>query len=106
MGSYRCCLCFTRKFKVKEAEPPEDVKQAFKKYADGSATMSAEQLRRFLEEVQGESGASVADAQRVVEQVLQKRHPIAKFARQALTLDDFHHFLFSADLNPPIGSEV
>ncbi|KAL3750528.1 hypothetical protein ACJRO7_011518 [Eucalyptus globulus] len=106
MGSYRLCLCYTRKFKVKEAEPPEDVRQAFKKYADGGATMSAEQFRRFLVESQGEAVASVADAQRVVDQVIHKRHHIAKFSRHALTLDDFHHFLFSADLNPPVGSEV
>ncbi|KAI4373396.1 hypothetical protein MLD38_011524 [Melastoma candidum] len=103
MGSYRMCLCFTRKFKVTEAEPPSDVKDAFARYAEGSPSMSAGQLGRFLEEVQGWPGA---DTPRIIEQVLQKRHHIAKYTRSTLSLDDFHHFLFSADMNPPIGSEV
>ncbi|XP_052177203.1 phosphoinositide phospholipase C 4-like [Diospyros lotus] len=106
MGStYRICMCFTRRFRVTEAEPPPDVKEAFRKYSEGGTHMTAEQLRRFLAEVQGES-ASAASAERIVEQVLHKRHHIAKFTRHTLTLDDFHHFLFSPDLNSPIGSQV
>lgn len=106
MGNYRVCVCFSRKFKVTEAEPPTDVKEAFKKYGDGGNQMSAEQLLKFLIEVQGETQLTVADADAVVRQILQKRHPITKLARQALALDDFHHYLFSADLNPPINSKV
>uniref|UniRef100_A0A5B6YSH2 Phosphoinositide phospholipase C n=1 Tax=Davidia involucrata TaxID=16924 RepID=A0A5B6YSH2_DAVIN len=106
MGSYRICVCFTRKFRITEAEPPPDVKEAFKKYSEGGVHMTAEQLRRFLVEIQGESGATISDAERIVEQLLQKRHHIAKFTRHSLTLDDFHHYLFSADFNPPIGSQV
>ncbi|XP_038706977.1 phosphoinositide phospholipase C 4-like [Tripterygium wilfordii] len=105
MGSYRMCVCFTRKFRPTEAGPPSDVKDAFVKYADGGSQMTAEQLRKFLVEVQG-SGSSIEEPERIVEQVLQKRHHIAKFTRQTLTLDDFHHYLFSADLNPPIGDQI
>ena len=106
MGSYRVCMCFRRKFRVVEAEPPEDVKEAFKKYAEGGTHMTAEQLRRFLLESQSDGSVTLSDAERIVEQVLQKRHHIAKFTRHNLTLDDFHHFLFSTDLNAPIGSQV
>ncbi|GMP89685.1 hypothetical protein CsSME_00041150 [Camellia sinensis var. sinensis] len=107
MGStYRICVCFTRRFKVTEADPPPDVKAAFNKYSEGGVNMTAEQFRRFLAEVQGEAGATIADAERIVEQILHKRHHIAKFTRHTLTLEDFHHFLFSVDFNPPIGSEV
>ncbi|KAM3309240.1 phosphoinositide phospholipase C 4 [Capsicum chacoense] len=106
MGSYRVCVCFTRKFRVTEAEPPADVKEAFKKYAEGGNQMSSEQLLKFLMEVQGETQLSVVDAEGIVRQILQKRHPITKLTRQALVLDDFHHYLFSADLNPPINSKV
>ncbi|XP_059660869.1 phosphoinositide phospholipase C 4-like [Cornus florida] len=106
MGSYRICVCFTRKFKITEAEPPADVKEAFKKYSEGGSHMTAEQLRRFLMEVQGDAGATIADSERIVEQVLHKRHHIAKFTRHSFTLDDFHHYLFSVDFNPPIGSQV
>jgi phosphatidylinositol phospholipase C delta len=107
MGTYRMCVCFTRRFKVTEAEPPADVKRTFKKYAEGGTHMTPEQLRRFLVEVQGEGGASISDAERTVEQVLQKRHHMGKFPRKrTLTIDDFHHYLFSAELNPPIGDKV
>lgn len=106
MGSYRVCVCFTRKFRVTEAEPPSDVKEAFKKYAEGGNQLSSEQLLKFLMEVQGETQLSVVDADAIVKQILQKRHPITKLTRQALALDDFHHYLFSADLNPPINSKV
>ncbi|KAK9945375.1 hypothetical protein M0R45_010895 [Rubus argutus] len=107
MGSYRMCVCFTRKFKITEAEPPCDVTEYFAKYAEGGTHMSAEQLRGFLADVQCEGGASTSNAERIVEQVLQKRHHhIAKLVtRRTLTLEDFHHYLFSADLNPPIQSK-
>ncbi|XP_042389946.1 phosphoinositide phospholipase C 6-like [Zingiber officinale] len=109
MGSYRCCFFFTRKFRWSEAQPPEDVKAAFARYAEGGVHMSADQLRRFLEEAQGEIGATVADAERVIEQVrLLSRHPhLSKISRTAfLTLEDFHHYLFSVELNPPTQSQV
>lgn len=107
MGSYRVCMCFTRKFRFKEAAPPEDVRAAFDKYADGGAQMTVDQLRRFLVEEQGEAeeGAAAA-AEAAVQQILQRRHHIAKFTRHALTLDDFHHYLFSPDLNPAMNTEV
>lgn len=107
MGShYRVCMCFTRKFKVTEAPPPADVAEAFAQYSDGGAQMTADQLRRFLDEHQGESGATAADAERILEQVLWRRHRIAKFTRNTLTLEDFQSWLFSSDLNAPIGSQV
>lgn len=105
MGNYRMCLCFIRKFRVTESQPPLDVKEAFKKYSDG-IHMTAEQLRQFLVEVQGQAGIAVADAERIIEQILHRRHHIAKFTRRNLTLDDFHHYLFSVDLNAPIESQV
>ncbi|CAK9164204.1 unnamed protein product [Ilex paraguariensis] len=106
MGTYRVCMCFTRKFAIKEAEPPSDVKESFNKYSEGGTHMSAEQLRRFLVEAQGDDKATSSDAEGIVQQILQKRHHLAKFTRHTLTLDDFHHYLFNADLNPPIGSQV
>ncbi|XP_021891783.1 phosphoinositide phospholipase C 4-like isoform X3 [Carica papaya] len=107
MGSYRMCLLFKRKFRVTEAGPPEDVKSIFRRYADGGTQLGAEQLRQFLVDVQGGgSETSLSDAERIVEEVLRRRHPIAKFTRNTLTLDDFHYYLFSADLNPAINDRV
>ncbi|CAL5355135.1 unnamed protein product [Camellia sinensis] len=98
--SLATCVRFTRRFKVTEADPPPDVKEAFNKYSTSGVNMTAEQIRRFLPEVQGEAGVTIADAERIVEQILHKRHHIAKFPRHTLTLDDFHHFLFPVDFNP------
>ncbi|KAE8656766.1 hypothetical protein F3Y22_tig00116997pilonHSYRG00305 [Hibiscus syriacus] len=106
MGTYRMCGCFTRKFKVIEEAPPPDVKAAFDKYAEGGDQMTAKQLRKFLVEVQGQNCATVADAEEIALQVLQKRHHMARFRRHALTNDDFYQYLFSADLNPPIDTKV
>ncbi|XP_021603531.1 phosphoinositide phospholipase C 4 isoform X2 [Manihot esculenta] len=98
--------CFSGKFRITETEPPSDVKEAFVKYTEGKNYMTAEQLQRFMVEVQSEGGASVSDAEMIVDQILQKRHHITKCVRSCLTLDDFHHFLFSTDLNPPISNQV
>ncbi|XP_060175028.1 phosphoinositide phospholipase C 4-like [Lycium barbarum] len=106
MGSYRVCVCFTRKFRVTEAQPPSDVKDLFKKYAENGNQMNSEQLLKFLIEVQGETQLTVVDTDAIVRQILQKRHPITKLTRQTFALEDFHHYLFSADLNPPINYKV
>ncbi|XP_071724252.1 LOW QUALITY PROTEIN: phosphoinositide phospholipase C 4-like, partial [Rutidosis leptorrhynchoides] len=109
MGNYRCCLFFTRKFKTAEAEAPDDVKEEFRKYADGGTHMSAEQLQQFLIKAQGHQDGGVGgdgDAEQIVNRVMQ-RHPIKKFARNnGLTLDDFYFYLFSVDLNPPMDNQV
>jgi len=108
MGSYRVCVCFRRRFKSGEAVAPQEVREIFNKYAEGGAHMTPDQLRRFLMEVQGEvdDEKDGLDTQKVVEEVLQKRHHITKFARHNLTLEDFHHYLFSTEFNPPIRSKV
>ncbi|KAK7321349.1 hypothetical protein VNO77_31910 [Canavalia gladiata] len=103
MSNYRVCLCFNRTFKVAEAVPPQDVRDLFLKYSQGGAHITPDQLLRFLSEVQGEY---VVDPHKVVELAVQKRHHITKFVRHSLSLDDFHHYLFSPDLNPPIPSQV
>ncbi|GAA0143242.1 phospholipase [Lithospermum erythrorhizon] len=101
MGSYRVCVCFTRKFRLTEAEPPEDVKAAFKKYSGGGAHLTAEQLLRFLVEEQKEEGVKIEDAEAIIEQISQKRHHVTNFVRRhSLALEEFHHFLFSVELNP------
>ena len=64
--------------------------------------LSAEQLLRFLIEEQGEQGATLSECESIAQQVLDRRHHSARFTRHSLSLDDFHHFLFSTDLNPPM----
>ncbi|KAJ0978237.1 hypothetical protein J5N97_013711 [Dioscorea zingiberensis] len=108
MGSYKYCICFTRKFRWKEAEPPADVKAAFTACSEGAGHVGPDQLRRFLAEWQKETEATAADAERIVEQVrqLRQRNLLGRVARPLLNLEDFHHFLFSDDLNPPLRSQM
>nr|XP_043619475.1 phosphoinositide phospholipase C 4-like [Erigeron canadensis] len=107
MGSYKVCYCFIRKFKVTEADPPSDVKELFKKYSGDGVYMTVDQLRLFLEEYNGQA-VLVSDAEKIVEQILHKRHHhLAKLIhRRSISLEDFHHFLFCTELNPPITSQV
>ncbi|KAL1827456.1 hypothetical protein ACET3Z_005868 [Daucus carota] len=106
MGSYSVCICFRRRFRVLEEAPPPDVVRTFNKFSGDGTHLSPEQLVRFLVEEQGEQGATLSECESIVQQVLDRRHHIARFTRHSLSLDDFHHFLFSTDLNPPMLSKV
>ncbi|XWS52987.1 hypothetical protein CRYUN_Cryun11dG0119300 [Craigia yunnanensis] len=106
MGNYSMCICFPKKFGVTETGPPMDVKEVFMEYAEGGACITVEQLRRFLVEVQGDAEASMEDAERIVEEVLQRRHNNVKFTSRALSLEDFHFYLFSVDLNSFLLNQV
>ncbi|XVF46749.1 hypothetical protein PTKIN_Ptkin03bG0053300 [Pterospermum kingtungense] len=107
MGNYSMCIGFPKEFGVTEAGPTVGVKEVFMEYAEGGAWMTAEQLRRFLVEVQSDAEASMEDAERTMEEVLQRRHNNnVEFRRQSLSLEDFHFYLFSVDLNPPLLNQV
>ncbi|KAH9701718.1 phosphoinositide phospholipase C 4 [Citrus sinensis] len=89
------CVCFTRKFRVTEAGPPGDVKEAFNKYAEGGTHMTAEQLRRFLLEVQGDDGGSISDAEKVVDQV-----------HQDMTAPLSHYFIYTGHNSYLTGNQL
>ncbi|XP_068668302.1 phosphoinositide phospholipase C 2-like [Aristolochia californica] len=105
MGSYKMCLCFTRRFRSKEAEPLPDVREMFRSFTGGASHMTAEQLLRFMVEAQGESDATIAQAEAVIDQIRHRRH-LGKFSKPLLSLEDFQHYLFSDDLNTPIKFQV
>ncbi|GJN14003.1 hypothetical protein PR202_gb00774 [Eleusine coracana subsp. coracana] len=110
MGSYayKYCMCFTRKFRSPDAQPPPDVRAAH--HSLSSSAASDDGLRRFLSQVQGESPAEV---QRILA-MLAATNPAGGIARLVTrspapstpSLDDFFGFLFSPDLNPPIANQV
>ncbi|XWS56728.1 hypothetical protein CRYUN_Cryun09bG0110300 [Craigia yunnanensis] len=106
--NYKMFNFFNRKFKINEVEPPADVKKAFAGFTDGAIYMTAEQLKCFLVVHQGEVDSTLEDAERIIEQVVNRRHHVTKFAisRHSLNLDDFFHFLFFDDLNGPIKTQV
>ncbi|XP_052185295.1 LOW QUALITY PROTEIN: phosphoinositide phospholipase C 5-like [Diospyros lotus] len=91
---------------MKEIEMEVATRRRWREEGNKKRFEAAGQLRCFPAEVQGESEATIADADRIIEQALHKRHHFSKFARHTLTLDDFHHYLLSADLNARIVSQV
>ncbi|CAG7908254.1 unnamed protein product [Brassica rapa] len=115
--NYKMFKCFNRKFKINEVQPTNDVRDAFCKFSVGggggggdgdrsSGVMGAEQLCSFLDDHQVHSVTTVAEAQRLIDEVIRRRHHVTRFTRHGLDLDDFFNFLFYDDLNPPIKSHV
>ncbi|KAH0887141.1 hypothetical protein HID58_063237 [Brassica napus] len=115
--NYKMFKCFNRKFKINEVQPTNDVRDAFCKFSVGggggggdgdrsSGVMGAEQLCSFLDDHHVHSVTTVAEAQRLIDEVIRRRHHVTRFTRHGLDLDDFFNFLFYDDLNPPIKSHV
>ncbi|CAN6200378.1 unnamed protein product [Urochloa humidicola] len=105
MGTtYKCCLIFKRRFHSRDAPPPEDVRALFSLHSGGGPHMGADGLRRYLQAAGPEGDA--AEVERLLEQIRlqqqQGRARLPRLARPLLALDDFHRYLFSHDLNPPI----
>lgn len=61
---------------------------------------------RFLVEYQREKGCTLADAEKIMNQVIHSRHHLNIIGRREFTLEDFFYYLFQADLNGPIKSQV
>ncbi|KAG5533512.1 hypothetical protein RHGRI_027630 [Rhododendron griersonianum] len=95
--TYKFCWCFQRRFKLAAAEAPAEVKALFDQYSN-NGLMDAEQLHRFMIEVQKEESSTVGDAQGIL------KH-LNLFHRKGLHLDAFFKFLF-ADTNPPLSPKI
>lgn len=89
------------------AEAPDDVKAMFIKYSAANGFMSAEQLRRFLVEVQKEADATLDDAQALMDGVsrLHELKPLSLFHKRGLNLEGFFKYLFG-DSNPPLDPRI
>ncbi|KAL6598718.1 hypothetical protein ACP70R_046116 [Stipagrostis hirtigluma subsp. patula] len=107
---YKCCLVFKRRFRHRDAPPPDDVRALFSHYAGGGPHMGADGLRRYLEATGHTEGLDGdAAVERLIEQIRVLARGgggggprIPRLARPVLALDDFHRFLFSHELNPAI----
>ncbi|KAJ3682827.1 hypothetical protein LUZ60_013054 [Juncus effusus] len=102
-SSYKYCLCFKRKFRASESQPPEDVKTIFQQYSDG-AHMSVDQFRKVL--AGPEAAGDPDQADRIVDRIRHQKSRLARIARPLLVLEDFQHFLFSDELNSALKSEI
>lgn len=101
--TYRIC-CFQRKFKMKEAEPPNEIKDLFDRYSE-NGIMTAEHLYQFLKDVQSEDKVTKEEAEFILESALKLVHEHLNivFHRKGLNLDGFFRYLFSdanASLSP------
>ncbi|CAI0443640.1 unnamed protein product [Linum tenue] len=104
--NYRMFSFFNRKFKITEPEPPADVQNLFAQYSEGHHEMTVDQFRSFLAGHQSEPNCTLEEAERLVAEVLHRRHHLTRYARNGLKLDDFFQFLLSDDLNGPINKQV
>jgi len=106
MGTtYKCCLIFKRRFHSRDAPPPDDVRALFSLHSGGGPHMGADGLRRYLNASGHEDPLDDAEVDRLLDQIrLQQpgRARLPRLGRPLLALDDFHRYLFSHDLNPPI----
>ncbi|TKW36681.1 hypothetical protein SEVIR_2G455600v4 [Setaria viridis] len=105
MGTtYKCCLIFKRRFQSRDAAPPDDVRALFNLHSGGGTHMGADGLRRYLDAT--EDALDDGEVDRLLDQIRiqqqQGRARLPRLSRPLLALDDFHRYLFSHDLNPPI----
>ncbi|KNA12041.1 hypothetical protein SOVF_129540 isoform A [Spinacia oleracea] len=93
--AYKFCFCFRRIFKLKMAEPPQDIVDLFNDYSD-NGVMTVENLHKFLTEFQGENH-TIESAQDLFNRI--KHLPV--FLRRGLNLDAFFLYLLG-EQNPPL----
>ncbi|KMT05047.1 hypothetical protein BVRB_7g172050 [Beta vulgaris subsp. vulgaris] len=85
-------------FKLKMAEPPQDIVDLFNDYSD-NGVMTIENLCEFLKDFQGENNATTFESAQAIFDSLKHLHV---FQRRGLHLDAFFKYLFG-DLNPPLA---
>ncbi|KAJ7283091.1 hypothetical protein O6H91_Y348500 [Diphasiastrum complanatum] len=104
MANYKVCGCFSRTFKIAAVTPPKDVEDVFQKYAQNGC-MNSSQLQQFLIDMQGQTEATLTDAENIIRTQLQSKiFPILQ--PNGLSLDLFFWYLLNTNLNPPYDCRV
>lgn len=100
---FKVCFCFRRIFKLKVAEPPQEIYTLFDTYSQ-NGSMSIDDLYRFLVEFQGEKGgdATKKHAQDIFDNSL--RH-LNIFHRKGLHIEAFFRYLLG-NLNGPLAQVI
>ncbi|GFP93836.1 phosphoinositide phospholipase c 2 [Phtheirospermum japonicum] len=98
--TYSICFCFKRKFKLKEDEMPADIKSTFENYSE-NGLMNVEHLHKFLKEVQGDDKLTGAEAEAVMESILNEHKHLHIFQRKSLSIKEFFRYLLS-EINSPL----
>ncbi|KAL3536520.1 hypothetical protein ACH5RR_004981 [Cinchona calisaya] len=100
--AYKVCCFFRRKFKLKEAEAPDEIKALFGTYSE-NGLMNVDHLHKFLKDVQGEDKLSLEEAESAMESIIKELKHLHIFHRKLLNLEAFFRYLFS-DTNYPLLS--
>ncbi|GLU18859.1 hypothetical protein SLE2022_351360 [Rubroshorea leprosula] len=98
--SFKVFCCWRRRFKLRIAEPPQELKNVFSNYSH-NGTMTIDDLRSFLVRYQGETNATREDAQAIFDSL---KH-VNIFQRRGLHLEAFLRYLLG-DLNIPLSSSL
>lgn len=85
---FQVCFCWSRVFKVRGGEIPEDIKKVFESYSMND-TMSMDGLISFLKKEQNE----VINVNTKAQNVFNSLKHLNKFHRRGLTLEAFFKFL-------------
>ncbi|KAL3830175.1 hypothetical protein ACJIZ3_018977 [Penstemon smallii] len=94
--TYSVCCCFKRRFKLKEAEVPSEIKDLFRNYSSKNGSMNLEQFHNFLKEVQGEDKLTREEAETVMKSFLNEHKHL-----KSLNLGEFFMYLTS-QINSPL----
>ncbi|KAF3504164.1 hypothetical protein F2Q69_00044130 [Brassica cretica] len=94
--SFKVCFCCVRSFKVKTSEPPQEIKKLFDDYS-GDGRMSADEMLRFVIEVQGEKHADTNYVKDIFHRL--KHHGV--FHPRGIHVEGFYRYLLS-DFNSPL----
>ena len=98
--AFQICFFFKRIFKLRVAEPPEEIKQLFDQFSE-NGTMSVDNLLKFMIDYQKEETAKKEDAQEIFNSL---KH-LNIFQRKGLHFDAFFRYLYG-DHNLPIPNKV
>lgn len=96
--TFRICFCCRRRFKLAAAEAPAEIKSLADQYSE-NGSISADNLRRFLVEIQKQKNATLEDAEAIMNWLHERKH-LNIFHRRTLNPEQFFQYLFG-DINPP-----
>ncbi|XP_059627977.1 phosphoinositide phospholipase C 2-like isoform X2 [Cornus florida] len=99
--TYKVCFCFRRRFRLAAAEAPDAIKELFDRYSE-NGIMTADDLRRFLVEVQKEDKATEEEAQAIMDSL---KHLNIFHRHKGLNLEAFFKYLFG-DTNLPLSPSL
>ncbi|XP_004490601.1 phosphoinositide phospholipase C 1-like [Cicer arietinum] len=99
---FKVCFCFKRMFRLKVAEPPEEINNIFDTYTQ-NGTMNMDELYNFLVHFQGEERGD--DTKKHAQAVFHSLRHLNIFQRRGLHFDAFFRYLLG-DLNGPLRDQV